>query len=49
MHWIAAGFMVVAVILTVVTGIDYLIRAAALIKSKNPNTPSNPTSGPIGR
>ncbi len=49
MHWIAAGFMVAAVILTVVTGIDYLIRAAALIRSKNPNTPSNPASGPIGR
>lgn len=49
LHWIAATFMLAAVILTVVTGIDYLIRAAALIKSKNADAESNPTSGPIGR
>ncbi len=48
-HWIAASFMAAAVALTVVTGIDYLIRAAALVRSKNTATPSNPASGPIGR
>jgi CDP-diacylglycerol--glycerol-3-phosphate 3-phosphatidyltransferase len=50
LHWIAAGFMIAAVILTVVTGIDYLVRAAALVRSaKHTDSRSNPTAGPIAR
>jgi CDP-diacylglycerol---glycerol-3-phosphate 3-phosphatidyltransferase len=40
LHWIAVAFMVAAVALTVLTGADYLVRAAALVaKSKNPTPP----------
>ena len=50
LHWIAAGFMIAAVILTVVTGVDYLVRAAAMVKSaKGSDSRSNPTAGPIAR
>ena len=44
LHWIAVSFMVTAVILTVVTGIDYLVRAAALVsKPRNPTGTNNPS------
>ncbi len=51
LHWIGVGFMSVAVVLTVATGIDYLVRASSLVsKSKHadgidPTTRSNPTPG----
>jgi CDP-diacylglycerol--glycerol-3-phosphate 3-phosphatidyltransferase len=39
LHWIGVSFMVAAVILTVVTGVDYLARAAALVsKPRNQST-----------
>lgn len=31
LHWIGLSFMVAAVVLTIATGIDYLVRAAALV------------------
>ena len=43
LHWIAVSFMVAGVILTVVTGVDYLIRAAALVAK-----PRKPTSKNTG-
>ena len=52
LHWIGVSFMAAAVVLTVVTGADYLLRAGALVsRSRNatPNTESNPTSGRNGR
>ncbi len=46
LHWLSFGFMVAAFLLTVVTGLDYLMRAAALVsRSKSRNTPSRPASG----
>ncbi len=39
LHWIGLSFMVAAVTLTVVTGVDYLMRAATLVsKPRNPST-----------
>ena len=53
LHWIAVWFMVAAVALTVVTGADYLVRAAALVgKAKDARPPADqpdPTSGRGGR
>jgi CDP-diacylglycerol---glycerol-3-phosphate 3-phosphatidyltransferase len=55
LHWIGVSFMVAAVVLTVATGADYLVRASTLVaRSKNaspgqPNTESNPTPGRNGR
>ncbi|SDP34985.1 CDP-diacylglycerol--glycerol-3-phosphate 3-phosphatidyltransferase [Nakamurella panacisegetis] len=43
LHWVAMSFMIVAVILTVVTGVDYLVRAATLVSK-----PRNPTSNNPG-
>ncbi len=40
LHWLAVVLMIAAVALTVVTGADYLVRAAALVsRSKNPAPP----------
>jgi len=53
LHWIAVWFMVAAVALTVVTGADYLARAAALVAKSGDAAPPadqpNPTPGRGGR
>ena len=42
LHWIGLSFMVAAVVLTVVTGIDYLVRAAALVSKPRNQSTKNP-------
>jgi len=46
LHWIAAGTMGLALILTVVTGVDYVIRAAALYAKSRRPAGRPPTTGP---
>jgi CDP-diacylglycerol--glycerol-3-phosphate 3-phosphatidyltransferase len=46
LHWLAAGTMGLAVILTVVTGVDYVIRAAVLYARARRPAGQPPTSGP---
>jgi len=41
LHWVDMGFMAAALILTVVTGIDYLVRAAHLVGRSRNNTNEN--------
>lgn len=39
LHWIGLSFMIAAIILTVVTGVDYLVRAATMVaRPRNPST-----------
>jgi len=47
LHWVPVGFMIAAVALTLVTGIDYLLRAAAMV-ARSKNTPSSAGGGPTG-
>ncbi|WP_354529396.1 CDP-diacylglycerol--glycerol-3-phosphate 3-phosphatidyltransferase [Nakamurella sp. UYEF19] len=56
LHWIGVTLMVAAVALTIATGIDYVIRAAALVsRSRNPEAggssaaANNTTPGRSGR
>ncbi len=42
LHWLGAGFMMVAVVLTLLTGADYLLRAGALVaRSRGPADRAN--------
>jgi CDP-diacylglycerol--glycerol-3-phosphate 3-phosphatidyltransferase len=46
LQWVAAGTMGLALILTIVTGIDYVVRAAALYARSRRPAGHPPTAGP---